>query len=51
MCRTPPGHPIILLKSNLFNMVAVSVKRAIAERQIYLILEIGVFFLCVAFFV
>ena len=25
----PPGHPIILLKSNLFNMAAVSVKRCI----------------------
>ena len=25
----PPGHPIILLKSNLFNMAAVSVKRSI----------------------
>ena len=26
----PPGHPIILLKSNLFNMAAVSVKWSIA---------------------
>ena len=25
----PPGHPIILLKSNKFNMAAVSVKRSI----------------------
>ena len=25
----PPGHPIILLKSNWFNMAAVSVKRSI----------------------
>ena len=25
--RVPPGHPIILLKSNKFNMVAVSVKK------------------------
>ena len=25
--RVPPGHPIILLKSNKFNMAAVSVKR------------------------
>ena len=25
----PHGHPIILLKSNLFNMAAVSVKRSI----------------------
>ena len=29
----PPGHPIILLKSNLFNMVAVSVKRSIHTRE------------------
>ena len=27
--RVPPGHPIILLKSNKFNMAAVSVKRPI----------------------
>ena len=27
--RVPPGHPIILLKSNEFNMAAVSVKRSI----------------------
>ena len=27
--RVPPGHPIILLKSNNFNMAAVSVKRSI----------------------
>ena len=27
--RVPPGHPIILLKSNKFNMAAVSVKRYI----------------------
>ena len=26
----PPGHPIILLKSNLFNMADVSVKWSIA---------------------
>ena len=26
--RIPPGHPIILLKSNKFNMAAVSVKRS-----------------------
>ena len=32
-------------------MAAVSVKRAIAERQIYLILETDAFFVCVAFFV
>ena len=27
--RVPPGHPIILLKSNNFNMAAVQVKRSI----------------------
>ena len=27
--RVPPGHPIILLKSNTFNMAAVLVKRSI----------------------
>ena len=27
--RVPSGHPIILLKSNKFNMAAVSVKRSI----------------------
>ena len=27
--RVPPGHPIILLKSNEFNMATVSVKRSI----------------------
>ena len=27
--RVPPGHPIMLLKSNEFNMAAVSVKRSI----------------------
>ena len=27
--RVPPGHPIILLKSNNFNVAAVSVKRSI----------------------
>ena len=27
--RVPPGHPIILFKSNKFNMAAVSVKRSI----------------------
>ena len=33
MCSCPPphGHPIIPLKSNLFNMAAVSVKRSIAR--------------------
>ena len=29
--RVPPGHPIILLKSNIFNMAAVSVQRSIAN--------------------
>ena len=27
----PPGHPITLLKSNQFNMAAVSVKRSIGR--------------------
>ena len=27
--RVPPGHPIILLKSNIFNMAAVLVKRSV----------------------
>ena len=27
----PPGHPIMLLKSNKFNMAAVSVKRRIDD--------------------
>ena len=27
--QVPPGHPIILLKSNKFNMATISVKRAI----------------------
>ena len=27
--RVPPGHPIILLKSNKFNMAAVLVERSI----------------------
>ena len=29
----PPGHPIILLKSNLFNMVAVSVKKVYSHSR------------------
>ena len=29
MCSCPPGHPIILFKSNKFNMAAVSVKTSI----------------------
>ena len=32
--RVPPGHPIILLKSNKFNMAAVSVKRSIDKAKI-----------------
>ena len=31
----PPGHPIILLKSNYFNMAAVSVKRSIEQTLNY----------------
>ena len=34
MCSCPPGHPIILLKSNEFNMAAVSVKRSIDKAKI-----------------
>ena len=30
-----PGHPIILLKSNEFNMAAVSVKRSIIELLLF----------------
>ena len=33
--RVPPGHPIILLKSNEFNMATVSVKRSINLFVIY----------------
>ena len=29
----PPGHPIILLKSNKFNMAAISVKRSIISNK------------------
>ena len=29
--RVPPGHPIILLKFNKFNMAAISVKRSIGN--------------------
>ena len=32
--RVPPGHPIILLKSNKFNMAALSVKRSINIEEI-----------------
>ena len=31
MCSCPPGHPIILLKWNYFNMATVSVKRSIPK--------------------
>ena len=31
----PPAHPIILLKSNEFNMATVSVKRSILNYTIY----------------
>ena len=31
----PPGHPIILLKSNYFNMAAVSVKGSIEQTHNY----------------
>ena len=31
----PPAHPIILLKSNEFNMAPVSVKRSILNYTIY----------------
>ena len=30
----PPGHPIILLKSNKFNMAAESVKRSVKFNRI-----------------
>ena len=30
--RVPPGHPIILLKSNKFNMAAILVKRSIDQQ-------------------
>ena len=30
----PPGHPIILLNSNIFNVAAVSVKRSILKTVI-----------------
>ena len=29
----PPGHPSILLKSNLFNIAAVSVKRSVLSQS------------------
>ena len=32
--QVPPGHPIILLKSNKFNMAAVSVKRSIKTSKL-----------------
>ena len=33
--RVPPGHPIILPKSNKFNMAAVSVKRSITGSTLW----------------
>ena len=35
--RVPPGHSIILLKSNKFNMAAVSVKRSISTHASFLL--------------
>ena len=35
--RVPPGHPIILLPSNKFNMAAVSVKRSISMFSFYVL--------------
>ena len=37
----PPGHPIIILKSNLFNMAAVSVKRSIPRCDLKSLMERG----------
>ena len=37
----PPGHPIILLKSNLFNMAAVSVKMSIRSVITHVSEQIG----------
>ena len=31
--RVPPAHPVILLKSNKFNMAAVLVKRSIDQQR------------------
>ena len=36
----PPGHPIILLKSNYFNMAAVSIKRSIRFPSIVLVQDL-----------
>ena len=33
--RVSPEHPIILLKSNKFNMAAASVKRSIIDKDLY----------------
>ena len=35
--RVPPGHPMILLKSNKLNMAAVSVKRSIGHKNYFLV--------------
>ena len=32
-CPPPPRHPIILLKSNLFNMATISVKKSIGFKM------------------
>ena len=39
--RVPPRHPIILLKSNKFNMAAVSVKRSIGGKSCKVGLKVG----------
>ena len=36
--RVPPGHPIVLLKSNKFNMAAVLVKRSIGAASLQLVM-------------
>ena len=35
--QVPPGHPMILLKSNKLNMAAVSVKRSIGHKNYFLV--------------
>ena len=35
--RVPPGHPMILLKSNKLNMAAVLVKRSIGHKNYFLV--------------
>ena len=37
----PPGHPIILLKSKLFSLAAVSVKRSIPRCDLKSLMERG----------